>query len=1120
MPRRVLLVLLVLTAATVALLSNRPTLAVTYNWNSGTANWNYALHWSPFGIPGNSDTANVANSDGVNRTITYDYTGAAVSLALLTVDLTGGTAGSTETLSMSANNLTADTEYIGYSGSGGSNGSGTFNQSDGLNMITGAGNGFFLGINPTDSGVYNLSGSGSLVSNNFEVVGNSGTGTFNQTGGTNTLNNGNYFYVGELAGSKGTYNQTAGTTTIVGGILYIGVYAGATGTYNLSGTGALVVNFGEYIGSGGMGFVNQTGGSNTILGGGTLYLGGSQGAIGSGSGSASGTYTLNAGSLSISGGNEYVGYNFAGTFNQTGGSNSIGGGGSLFLGYNSGSTGLYTFSGGFLMVSQNEVIGNNGVGTFNQSGGSQTVTGAILLGPNAGSSGTLTLTGGVMSTGNSLSVGGIAGGQGVLNVSGNAVLNIAGILLAWNNAGSAINLSGGTINVSSIELDAPSLLKWTSGTLNMTSGVTWDSNPQVIGTSNTRSPFGPSLILGGGQVLMVTGNETLGGVGPFSLEIGAGGAHYVTGTLTLSPTGTLTQDAGGSLCAATIMQAGGIVSGTLQNQGTFVYQSGLFNGRLLNQGTVSLGPSFTAGNGVENDASMTLTAGQTLTANGQGLDNLGNFILSGGTISGAGPGVNEFSGTIQGNGTINLPLANFGTLIPSGVLALNGGVTNDGLVQGNGNLSGSFSNDVSGTVSVIAGNSLAIESNWTNAGLVTLQAASARLGGGAINNTGAIQGSGNVGSAIANSGTIEPIGGTLVLSGMLLNPSGGLIRVSTGNKLFVAHGLLASGGTINLTGGTFDNNAQPLNNLGQISGFGTFATGGTGLDNNGSITFGGGVTTVNGSVTNEGGRTIAVSQNPAIFTGLVTNNANATFNAVNTTAIFAGGFVNNGNSNFLKAGAGTVEIDAAPTLNNGSTLSVTTGTLRFNLISGTPTIGTGVTAVVSGGATLELAGSVSALANGSDRVNILNNSNAPGVLVSGTNQQVGNIDGSGMTQVNAGGDLTANHIIQSALVIGGTSKSPGIMTIDASDASGNQLASAAVLAAPIPSAPFDAGAHLVDPLGYSPSVDSLSASLPLVSGVEPAAVPEPSTLLLFAVSALLLAGASFRRHRMRTIAYD
>ena len=98
--------------------------------------------------------------------------------------------------------------------------------------------------------------------------------------------------------------------------------------------------------------------------------------------------------------------------------------------------------------------------------------------------------------------------------------------------------------------------------------------------------------------------------------------------------------------------------------------------------------------------------------------------------------------------------------------------------------------------------------------------------------------------------------------------------------------------------------------------------------------------------------------------------------------------------------------------------------------------------------------------NGSNRVNITNNSRAAaGILVSGTHQQVGNIDGSGTTQVNAGSDLTANHIIQSALVIGGTAGSHGLVTIAASDISGNPPAESdgLTLATSLtPSGPFGA----------------------------------------------------------------
>jgi alpha-L-arabinofuranosidase len=53
------------------------------------------------------------------------------------------------------------------------------------------------------------------------------------------------------------------------------------------------------------------------------------------------------------------------------------------------------------------------------------------------------------------------------------------------------------------------------------------------------------------------------------------------------------------------------------------------------------------------------------------------------------------------------------------------------------------------------------------------------------------------------------------------------------------------------------------------------------------------------------------------------------------------------------------------------------------------------------------------------------------------------IQGTGNLTINAGSSLTAGHIIQNALVIGGTAGSFGMMTIAASDASGNPLTTAA-----------------------------------------------------------------------------
>ena len=121
-------------------------------------------------------------------------------------------------------------------------------------------------------------------------------------------------------------------------------------------------------------------------------------------------------------------------------------------------------------------------------------------------------------------------------------------------------------------------------------------------------------------------------------------------------------------------------------------------------------------------------------------------------------------------------------------------------------------------------------------------------------------------------------------------------------------------------------------------------------------------------------------------------------------------------------------------------IQVNGGRLKINA-SGAPNIGSGVTVTVASAGTLELAGTVSAL---SSAVKVTEATAikrpAAALVVSGTNQQIGNLDGSGTTQINAGSDLTANHIIQSALVIGGTASSPALVNIDASDMSGNPLA--------------------------------------------------------------------------------
>jgi hypothetical protein len=121
--------------------------------------------------------------------------------------------------------------------------------------------------------------------------------------------------------------------------------------------------------------------------------------------------------------------------------------------------------------------------------------------------------------------------------------------------------------------------------------------------------------------------------------------------------------------------------------------------------------------------------------------------------------------------------------------------------------------------------------------------------------------------------------------------------------------------------------------------------------------------------------------------------------------------------------------------------------------------------------------------------------------------------------IKASNAVAILDIIQGALVIGGTSKNPSLVTIDASDASGNPLARIGLVATTsIPNAPSSDVASLADPLGYTTNSKLLADSPPLVSSLSasPAAVSEPSSLLLLAVGGLLLARAIVRyRHRGR-----
>ena len=224
----------------------------------------------------------------------------------LEVNTTGGSAAYV-TLGSGGTLAAAYGEYVGY------NGSGTFTQSAGNNSTFAYG-AVLLGYNMGDSGTFNLGG-GSL-STYSEYIGYSGTGTFVQSGGTNTLSNN----------------------------LFLGYNSGSSGSYTLNG-GSLTALY-EEIGGPNSTFT-QNGGTNTVMPGGALLIGGGDGYTLGGTGVLSASYESFGG----------------GTFTQNAGTNTVGTQLSLGTAYGSGT---YSLNGGTL---ETPLVSSSGTSIFNFNGG-------------------------------------------------------------------------------------------------------------------------------------------------------------------------------------------------------------------------------------------------------------------------------------------------------------------------------------------------------------------------------------------------------------------------------------------------------------------------------------------------------------------------------------------------------------------------------------------------------------------------------------------------------------------------------------------------------------------------------------------------------------------------------
>ncbi len=742
-------------------------------------------------------------------------------------------------------------------------------------------------------------------------------------------------------------------------------------------------------------------------------------------------------------------------------------------------------------------------------------------------------------------------GAGPLTATGGTTnLNAAG---AIGSTTSAININGGTVNLTVAGASGSNPINLTSGSLNIadaaaagTSTLTFNGTTPTGGTLDNTS-VGP-LTLANNNHLVVAGNFTYAGATQ-NLNMGTGAVSLTANSIVNVAANTLT--IGGVISDASGNSLTKTGAGTLALGGTNTYTGPTF----INGGVLEVVTNNSAVLGATNGGGVTINGG-TLDLSGTTIANQLNFTANKiFTISGTGAPTTQFPG---GEGAIfsNSPVAQQNAFLNI-TLAADATIGGAGATPGGGNFAvgrydirgGTVANPVQlnlngNTLTKQGSSQFTLVNTAVSAGNIVV--ASPGVFGSVVPATLGIETTSSVPAAtnpdnspstitfnddtnletFTTTGTITR---QMIMNGTVLVTNGNATTLSTIGSPITDNGTLrvdsaisrpATDGPITLSGNISgpgalvkaNNFTTAILNLTGSNSYmgGTTVSGGT-LATTGTGTIGPGALTINPTGTASAIVSIGNSQSVQSLTVNAPATATARVDVApsNTLTVTGATSVQQGTLN--KTNTGALAINGTSSLAAGSALSVAGGTMQFN-VSGSSVVGTAVTATVASGATLELDGTTSALTDSTtttNRVNITDSGNlnvGNTVVTPTTIQQVGAIDGSGTTTVADGSQLTANHIIQGALVIGSTGSNPSQVTIAASDANGNSLGTSGALAVAsslAPSEPFAAGASNGSSLlgtDGSPSLGDLNSGCGAVGG---SAVPEPSTIVLLGVACLL-----------------
>ncbi len=328
-------------------------------------------------------------------------------------------------------------------------------------------------------------------------------------------------------------------------------------------------------------------------------------------------------------------------------------------------------------------VGSLGTGTLNITNGGSVTAPNLEVGEFLNSIGTMSLSG----ANATFTTAGIAdiGGSSTTALAAAATLNLdSGGIVNFNGTTNlrpraVVNLTGGTLNLSTINITTGAKFNWSAGTVNVATGSTittglldfFLAGTQTLGLNRTLSATAGTITLG--STLAITGGKVAAPIVALNANIDLTGFSNIAASNTISiAAGKRIQLSDFSTLSAT--------NGTTNNGGTLVLNGpfATVSGAMTNTSGYVLGTGRFTG-GLNNGASgvVRVESGNHLIIDQAAPTNAGTIELADGTIEYSGALSNNATGFITGRGVFRgSSAAPGGTGLNNvGTLAFSGGLT-------------------------------------------------------------------------------------------------------------------------------------------------------------------------------------------------------------------------------------------------------------------------------------------------------------------------------------------------------------------------------------------------------------------------------------------------------------